>query len=60
MRLKPPIDFEEALSWLTRQACETWGVEESEELKASLTPMANNMVAISAAEVPPDTEPLLI
>jgi hypothetical protein len=60
MRLKPPITFEEALAWLTAQAVSAWGVQESDELKASLTPMAHNMVAISAAEVPADTEPLLI
>jgi hypothetical protein len=60
MRLKPPITFEEALTWLTAQAVGAWGVEETDELKASLTPMAQNMVAISAAEVPADTEPLLI
>ena len=60
MRLKPPISFEEALAWLTMQARTTWGVEDSEELMAALTPMAHNMVAISAAEVPTDTEPLLI
>jgi len=60
MRLKPPITFEEALTWLTAQAVSAWGVEDSDELKASLTSMAENMVAISAAEVPADTEPLLI
>ena len=60
MRLKPPITFEEALAWLTAQAVGAWGVDETEELKQQLTPMAHNMVAISAAEVPADTEPLLI
>jgi hypothetical protein len=60
MRLKPPVSFEEALAWLTAEACSTWGVESTPELAEALTPMAQNMVAISAAEVPADTEPLLI
>ena len=60
MRLKPPVAYEEALDYLAAQAKWTWGVEDTPELRQSLSATAKAMVAISAAEVPEGTEPLLI
>ena len=60
MRLKPAVSVDEARNWLASQASEDWGVEITPELLKTLTPMAEAMAVISAAEVPTSVEPLLI
>ena len=60
MRLKPPVTVDEALDWLEKQAVADWGVEPDPELRKTLTATAEAMAAVSTAEVPEDTEPLLV
>jgi hypothetical protein len=60
MRLKPAVSVDEAANWLATQASVAWGVEITPELIRTLTPMAEAMAAISAADVPPDIEPMFL
>jgi hypothetical protein len=60
MRLKPAVSVDEAVNWLATQASAAWGVEVTPELIKTLTPMAEAMAAISAADVPSDVEPMFL
>jgi hypothetical protein len=48
------------MEFLKAQAKSTWGLEMSPELEKVLLPTAEAMVAVSAAEIPEDAEPLLV
>lgn len=57
MRLKPPVTRDEALHWLRHQLAES-EAEQGGEAAAALDRIADAMVAVSAADVPADVEPL--
>ncbi len=57
MRLHPGVSPEETMSWLTKQAQETFGVDASPELQAALEPFAESMAAVSAFQLPDEVEP---
>jgi hypothetical protein len=60
LRLKPAVTVEEALAFLKAQAVSSWDVEMSPELEKELTPTAEAMAAVSAADIPEEIEPLLL
>lgn len=60
MRLKPPVTEEAALEWLKARVAESYGIEITPEAEKGLKVTADAMAAISALDIPDDTEPLLI
>lgn len=58
MRIYPPVSIEEAESWLTEQAKQTWGVEAAEGIAKEIAAMAEAMSALSHVEPSDELEPM--
>lgn len=60
MRLYPPVPVVEALEYLRLAAEATWGIQDSPAVVDCLRPLARAMSRISHADVPDESEPLLL
>lgn len=58
MLLYPTPTEDQAMAMLLPQARAIWSEEKEEELREALVPLVQALVALSAFEVPEDTEPL--
>jgi hypothetical protein len=58
MRMKPPVTVDEAFDWLQEQAARTWPDEVGLRMATEVQRIAVAMAAISAADIPPEIEPL--
>jgi len=58
MLLYPTPTEDQATAMLLPQARAIWSEEKEEELREALVPLVQALVALSAFEVPEDTEPL--
>ena len=58
VRLKPPVNQDQAAAFLTQSAKIAWGDAVAEELTPLLVGIAQSMEIVSALEIPEEIEPL--